>query len=80
MTIQEITNLVEKGVVYREMTDLRGHSLLDQCFYITQKFTEFGERLEIIDAEIKTKKLSKELILYALVNKACEIHDFHASR
>lgn len=44
MTIQQITSLVEKGVLYREMIDLRELSLLDQAFYITQKFTEFGER------------------------------------
>jgi hypothetical protein len=44
MTIQQITSFVEKGILYREMIDLRELTLLDQAFYITQKFTEFGER------------------------------------
>ena len=36
--------------------------------------------MEIIDADVKVKKLSAALILRATVNKAREIHDFHFSQ
>jgi hypothetical protein len=39
-----IVTLLEKGVLYRGMLDLGELSLLDQCFYIHNKFTEFHER------------------------------------
>lgn len=39
-----IVTLLEKGVLYKGMIDLSEFSLIDQCFYISQKFSEFGER------------------------------------
>jgi hypothetical protein len=39
-----IITLLEKGVLYRGMIDLKDFSLLDQCYYINQKFSEFHER------------------------------------
>lgn len=39
-----IVTLLEKGVLYRGMLNLGELSLLDQCFYIHNKFTEFHER------------------------------------
>lgn len=41
----DISSFFEKGSLYRGMiSDLHDFSLLDQCFYIIQKFTEFRER------------------------------------
>ncbi len=39
-----IVTLLEKGVLYRGMLDLAELTLLDQCFYVHNKFTEFHER------------------------------------
>lgn len=36
--------LLEKGVLYRGMIDLSDLSLLDKCYFMTQKFIEFSER------------------------------------
>jgi hypothetical protein len=44
VTMQAITSMLEKGVLYRGMMDLHDFELLNKCFYINQKFTEFGER------------------------------------
>lgn len=39
-----IVTLLEKGVLYRGMIDLADLSVLDQCFYVHNKFTEYHER------------------------------------
>jgi hypothetical protein len=44
LTMQAITSMLEKGVLYRGMLELKDVPLLQKCFYVTQKFTEFGER------------------------------------
>ncbi len=44
LTMHVITSMLEKGVLYRNMLDLKDVQLLQKCYYVTQKFTEFGER------------------------------------
>lgn len=58
----------EKGILYHGMiSNLGDFPLLDQCFYITQKFTEFRERVEIIDLQIEFKDRDWDnLLLFAL--------------
>lgn len=51
-------SLLEKGVLYRGMIDLHEFSLLDQSFYITQKFSEFGERSAALNALRSTRCLN----------------------
>lgn len=64
-----IVTLLEKGVLYRGMLDLAELSLLDQCFYIHNKFTEFHERLMVIDVEVKITKPSFEELLFATISR-----------
>jgi len=47
ISLNEKVQLLEKGVLYKGMIDLSELSLLDKCFFVTQKFTEFGERYMI---------------------------------
>lgn len=64
-----VVTLLEKGVLYRGMLDLAELSLLDQCFYIHNKFTEFHERLMVIDVEIKITKSNLEDLLFATLSR-----------
>eukprot|EP01040_Poterioochromonas_malhamensis_P004488 gene4488-4811_t len=73
----DIQTFFEKGSVYRGMiSDLHDFPLLDQCFYILQKFTEFRERVEVVDIELEFKEVEIDQLLLHLLNRVKDLTSF----
>lgn len=68
LTSDLIASLVGKGALYKAMLDLKDLAPLDQLFYVVQKFSEFGDRLQIVDSEISiTHSSPVELVQFTFL-------------
>eukprot|EP01039_Chlorochromonas_danica_P002764 gene2764-3017_t len=60
-----VAGLVSKGVLYKALLKMDDLASVDQIFYVLQKFSEFGDRLHIVDVEVSISRLTLEDLLSA---------------